>query len=323
MFRSGLAQGAEANGRLASKGRAPWPGRRAAPPFIAAMLAFFAPFAHSAGGFYFGAEAGAAMAQKLQSTRVNTGVPTNCDQWLDSAVLNDGTAVPLPPSQCQPRVLPSSPNDFDLDAGWLAGVQVGYALDRVRFEAEYFHRRQGGETLPLVVPGDDKQQEFIQRNEEIDDLGAHNLFANLYYGFGNGNSRFTPYVGVGVGAMRVKLDYSATSIRNSDRDALLALGRNPNAAGTTSRADKSLSDTLWGYQFMAGVDYALGPASALTVKFRYGDAFSDFKNDGNEWEPLRDHASTTGPGGAPILYGIEADDFGFWAVSVGFKFFLD
>lgn len=323
MFHSGLAQGAEANSGGASKGRAARPRRRAASPFIAALLAFFAPLAHPASGLYFGAEAGVAMAQKLQSTRVNTGVPTNCDQWLGPAVLNDGTAVPLPASQCQPRVLPSSPNDFDLDAGWLAGVQVGYALDRVRVEAEYFHRRQGGETLPLVVPGDDKQQEFTERNEEIDDLGAHNLFANLYYGFGNGNSRFTPYVGVGLGAMRVKLDYSATSIRNSDRDALLALGRNPNAAGTTSRADKSLSDTLWGYQFIAGLDYALSPASALTLKFRYGDAFSDFENDDNEWEPLRDHASTAGPGGAPIRYGIEADDFGFWAISVGLKFFLD
>lgn len=93
MFRSGLSQLPEANRRVPSQGRAPWPGRRAAAPFIAATLALFAPLAHPA-GLYFGAEAGAAMAQKLQSTRVNTGVPTNCDQWLGPAVLNDGTSVP-------------------------------------------------------------------------------------------------------------------------------------------------------------------------------------------------------------------------------------
>ena len=46
-------------------------------------------------GLYFGADLGGAMPGELSSTRINVGVPTNCDQWLGAATLNDGTMVPL------------------------------------------------------------------------------------------------------------------------------------------------------------------------------------------------------------------------------------
>ena len=57
--------------------------------------------------------------------------------------------------------------------------------------------------------------------------------------------------------MSMELDYSATSVWTSDGDRLIELGRNPNAAGLTSAAHEVLSDTLFGYQLMAGLDYAL------------------------------------------------------------------
>lgn len=291
---------------------------------LIALLLAFAAAAEARSGFYLGAEVGAAMPQDLRSTRTNIGVPTNCDQWLDGATLNDGVAVPLPLEQCAPRALPASPSTFDLDAGLLAGVNAGYVLGRFRIEAEYFHRRHGGEQLPLVVPGDAKQQEFVERSEEIDDLRSHNFFANLHYGFGQlGESRIAPYVGLGLGAVRTKMDYSGRSVRTSDRNALLNLGRNPNAAGRLSAADERLSDSLLGFQLLAGFDYALSERRALTVKLRYGGAFGDFEEGGNPWRPLRNHESTVGPGGAPIVYDVKAKNLSFWAVSVGFKLFAD
>lgn len=287
------------------------------------MLAF-AAVAEAGNGFYLGVDVGAAMPRDLKSTRINIGVPTNCDQWLAGATLNDGTTVPLPVEQCAPRALPASPNKFDLDAGLLVGLNAGYGRGRWRVEAEYFHRRHGGELLPLVVPGDPKQQEFVERSEEIDDVRSHNLFANLHYDFGAlGGSQITPYMGFGLGLMRMKMDYAGRSVRTGDRDALLNLGRNPNAAGRLSAADERLSDSLFGFQLLAGFDYALSERRALTVKLRYGGAFGDFKEGGNAWRQLRDHESTVAPGGAPVVYDIRAGSPRFWALSVGFKLFTD
>ena len=125
--------------------------------------------------------------------------------------------------------------------------------------------------------------------------------------------------GAGVGWIRTEIDYAATSVRTSDRNALLDLGRNPHAAGTTSRADASLTDDLAGYQLLTGLDYALTDRHALMLKVRYVDAFGDFESVDNPWVTLRDHESTVGPGGAPVRYAIGARDLSLWSVSLGFK----
>ena len=275
-------------------------------------------------GFYIGVEGGLSFGRDLESTRTNIGVPTNCDQWLGSERLNDGTMVPLPLDQCAPRGLPASPNNFELSSGWLWSVNAGYSVGRWRVEAEYFQRRHGGETLALIVPGDPKQPEFVERNERIDPLRGHNVFLNLYHDFQGSRvarrgRRAVPFLGVGVGWMRTQLEYDATSIRTSDRDVLLGLGRNPNAAGTTSRADAELTDDLAGYQLLTGLVLALTERHALTFKVRYADAFGDFESLDNAWQALRDHDSTVGPGGAPVRYGIQARNLGSWSVSVGLK----
>lgn len=278
----------------------------------------------AADGLYWGVELGASLGQEIESTRTNIGVQTNCDQWLGAATLPDGSTVPLPAAQCQPRPLPASANTFDLGAGHVLGVNVGGRFGGFRLEADYFHQRRSGERLPLVVPGDPKQQEFVERSEEFGDLGGHHLFANVFRDLkpSAGAGRFTPFVGIGIGAMRLQGDYRALSIRNPDRAALAALGRNPNAAGTTSRADEELSDTLFGYQLIAGFDTTLGER-IVTAKLRWGQAFGDFEDGDNPWRPLRDHDSTVAPGGAPIRYGIRAERPGFLTISVGIKFALD
>lgn len=270
----------------------------------------------------FGVELGAALPGSLDSTRINVGVQTNCDQWLGAATLNDGTAVPLPADQCAPARLPARANGFRLDVGWFLAGQVGYRLGPAwHVEGEYLHGRHEGERLPLNVPGDPKQQEFTERSETIGDVARSGLFANVFYNFrSRGNSRFNAFAGAGVGMLSMDVDYDAASIRNSNREALLALGRNPNAAGTVSRANAELSDRLGAWQVLFGFDYALSETRALSVKARYVKALDPFEDHGNAWRPLRSHDSTVAPGGAPILYGIEADEPDFWAVSVGLRF---
>ena len=75
-------------------------------------------------GFYVGVDVGLSLGHDVESTRTNVGIPTNCNRWLPSARLNDGTTVPLPLDHCAPRALPASPSHFDLAAGWLAGVNA-------------------------------------------------------------------------------------------------------------------------------------------------------------------------------------------------------
>ncbi len=280
-------------------------------------------------GFYFGADIGVSIPNDLESTRANNSIETNCDQWLAGDTLNDGTTVPLPLEQCSPRALPKKTTSFDLGTGFLAGVNLGYALRGFRLEAEYFRREQSGERSALNVPGDPKQAEFVERSEKVSDFRADNFFANVYYDFRNTlSATLTPYLGVGLGVMHVQMDYSGTSIRTNDRDTLHALGRNRHAAGLASLADEVLSDTLFGYQWIAGLDYAWSERFSVGLKFRYGDAFGDFEDGDNAWKPLRGHASTVGPdpgtgANLPIRYAIQADDLGFWGISLNFKYFFD
>lgn len=272
-------------------------------------------------GFYAGIELGAAESRSIKSTRTNVGIPTNCDQWLPPVNLG-GLQLPLPADQCQPRVLPASTSKFDLDTGWLASVQVGYAgLGPFRIEAEYQHRRHDGEKVSLFVPGDPKQKEFSVRDEEIDRLRANSLYANLYYDFAQpmllGG---TPFVGAGLGLSRIEIEYSAISTRR-DEAALSALDppRHPAAANQSSIADKTLSDWLWGYQLMAGVDYDLGAHRVMSAKLRYASTLGDFRDDRHFWVSLRGHASTVAPGGAPVHYGIATRGQSYWAISLGFR----
>jgi opacity protein-like surface antigen len=279
--------------------------------------------AQAVGGFYIGIEdIGLVVPSGLESTRTNVGIPTNCDQWLAPAVLNDGTTVPLPLDQCAPRALPARPNDFSLNASWVAaGLTAGYSTELIRLEVEYFFRFHNGDTLSLDVPGDPKQREFVERSESIDSLIGHNLFVNAYRDLiGLAWSRAVPFVGAGIGWTRTRLYYSGASIRTGDHDTLLDLGRNPNAAGTTTRADATPTDSLPGYQLLAGVDYAVNERLALTFKVRYAGAIGDLEVTGVPWVILRDHESTVGPGGAPIHYDINARNLGLWSISTGVKF---
>ena len=282
----------------------------------------------SPGGFYFGTDTGVALAGNLESTRTNTGIPTNCDQWLDEFTFDDGTSVPSPLEECNPRTLPGSPNSFDLGPGFMAGVHLGYGWRNLRIEAEYFHREQGGDHLPLVVPGDEKQQEFVVRNEEISDFRISRFFANLHFDFpGLPVPGAIPHLGFGLGLLHANMGYSATSIRTKDRDELIALGRNPDAAGTASLASEALSDNLPGFQLLAGLDYAISSRLRAGLSLRYGGGLGDFEDGDNRWKPLRGHESTVGPPGSPggtlpVHYGITAADLNFWGIALGLNHYF-
>ncbi len=272
-------------------------------------------------GFYLGIDLGVSMGS-VDSTRTNTGIATNCDQWLEPVVVN-GVQLPLPAEMCEPRDFPSKAVEFELGAGALAGLAVGYAgRGPFRFEFEYFHRRHGGDRKDRIIPGGPKSAEFSLRQEAIRGLLADNLFANVYYDFTSlSGTGLRPYIGAGVGISWMRFDYEGTSVRHG-MEALLALDppRHPGAANKVSHANAKLTDQLWGYQLMLGADYPLSGGRLVTAKLRYGRAVEDFEDAGNPWRTLRGHESTVAPGGAPVHYRVFMPEPSFWALSIGLKF---
>ena len=158
-------------------------------------------------GFYVGLETGVALPSGVDSTVSGVNQPTRCDRLLypasisppDDAVCRDNT----------PGVLIA--NEFDPGVGFASGFIFGYAAGGPRFEVEYVNRYQGDDVKPL---GGTKNPRVAGKNTEwandveewIGDHHAHQVFANAYYDFLN-DSRWTPYVGAGVGWAVTELSY--------------------------------------------------------------------------------------------------------------------
>ncbi len=207
-------------------------------------------------------------------------------------------------------------NQFNGAAGVLSGLALGYHFRDFRIEGEYFYRAAayderkeptvGGETIAKLTG------EAITGSGHLGGLTSNNLFINAYYDIPLGaKTKFRPYVGAGAGWSRVSLDYSVYFAR--------AITLGPPLAGTTTVAGEVVSDDMFGYQLIAGVDYPLGDRVTLGLKFRWAD-YGEFKVDGKSWDRLRSHASLTGPGGDQILYEVKTDDIQFWGLSLALKY---
>ena len=276
-------------------------------------------------GWYGGLDLGVAVPDEMITRARNDGIPTNCDQHLPWATVNiDGRNEILPLPLSDPGCARGQDhwgNSFDLDNGPLLGLNVGYAWSGVRFEAEYFYRQHGGDVSGPEISSGNKADEFLLVKSRMNNLHGHQFFGNIYRDFRSISPSLIPYIGGGVGVMFAKMDYSAAFHRNPDRAVLQDLGRHPDAAGTLSSEDEELSDTLWGYQLVAGVDTPLADNLLLGVKARYVGFWNDLKGGGT-WDRLRSHASTIAPGGDQVRYEIRTDDLGFWGVSLNLKYFF-
>jgi outer membrane protein OmpA-like peptidoglycan-associated protein len=123
--------------------------------------------------------------------------------------------------------------DTDYDIGWMGALSGGYAWrSGLRLELEFGYRENGVDSVAGVAAnGDTKMLTGM---------------VNAIYGFPAFGS-LVPYVGVGVGAGRLKLD----SIR---------------PLGATSVDD---SDIGVAFQGIAGVEYALSDNLGLGLSYRY------------------------------------------------------
>ncbi len=248
-------------------------------------------------------------------------------------------------------------NDFDSATGILAGAAVGYSfagqngpLGGLRVELEYFYRQSNNDETSDVhsaegESGDKLQQELVQTTDRIGSMDSHNIFANLYYDFAT-NSRFTPYIGIGGGLGVTNMEYGSVWQRNHDASRITTGGDPdyfPNAtpptngpgtaltnaamiqqnlASTGSFEDTTLSDTLWGFQILFGVDYAMTEAMSLGLKGRYVMFDSFDSGDGSlVWDPLRGHPpNLRTDGGEPVSGAISTNNIQFFGISLNMKY---
>ncbi len=313
--------------------------------FVIATWVFVPNLVLAGSGFYISSDLGANFSQGVEFEGATNDVASHCD-----ALTNPGL------TGCNPKdfqytgdFVPDWWTDFDGGQGILAGAAVGYGfadqypnspLSGFRVELEYFYReskhdqtvkvgRASGATLQKINRGEFGTGPF----ERLDSLTSHNLFGNLFYDFIN-TSRFTPYIGVGGGVGFTEADYSSNWTRTADeaklKEGLEAdspsrhdLAANDayitNLAGSSSNAQTTLSDTLYGLQVLFGVDYAFTEAMSLGLKGRWVK-FSSFR-DNLIWDPLRSHDPYVGKDGKnPVSGDMKTSDIEFFGVSLNLKY---
>ena len=305
-------------------------------------------------GFYMGMDLGVAVAPDMD---VQTG---GLDDWSTDETVFSGARcdATINPDRlqtvvngedfCGPGPNPwAAKESFDGGSGILAGLAVGYRLGSFRIEGEYFYRgaRYGSTDEPYFpaddwYPSDSRQygggnstdgysEEYGAGVEDaVDNLMSHNVFANVYYDYRT-DSKFTPYVGGGIGLAQVSVDYRTRWHRSANAEDDIKVfddtpqgdALNAKLAGALSHDEATMTDTLLGFQALAGVDYQVSEPLTIGLKFRYA-MFGEFEDE-SQYTELRGHAPVVGnppTPTTPVTYYIRTDDIQFWGVSLNMKY---
>ncbi len=326
---------------------------KAIPPFLALVIVMWVMvpgWAQAGSGFYVSGEVGANFAGGLDTTGTSNDRASVCDEYINPRFneVEGSTAVDSGGKQystynCTGVNRGSGSgwqNKFDGATGILAGAAVGYSFadqpqnspwSGFRVELEYFYRQSNYDQTSEIrtesgESRDKLRDEIVQATDRIGSVISHNLFGNLFYDFRN-TSRFTPYLGIGGGVGFTDVAYGGLWARNSDPDRIQAgVGLSNadeirrNLAGTVSVAQTTLSDTLFGFQVLFGVDYAITDAVSLGLKGRWVN-FSSFRDDRVDWELLRSHElNLRKDGSEPVWSRFKTDDVEFLGISVNLKY---
>ena len=303
----------------------------------------FSPTPVQAGsGFYISSDLGANFAAGLDNFGRDDDRASKCDEYINPFfAMVPGCTDPDRGGDAAKAV-------YDGATGILAGAALGYRLKDAypdplwggfRIELEYFFRES--EYDQSVTSAATRAQTIAKRQGEtalsakrVGSITSHNFFGNLFYDFIN-TSRFTPYVGFGVGVGSTDMDWGSINARNSDPSAITSISDDlcdgipgcdvneirKNLAGTTTSEQTVLKDTLFGWQVLFGVDYAFTESVTLGLKGRWVN-FNAFR-DGGSWDRLRSHESNLRlDGSEPVTYRLMTDDIEFFGVSLNLKYYF-
>ena len=275
--------------------------------------------------FYIGFEEGGPRARTAKSSQTFLNHPTRCD-----ALLYPEGLTPANDAACDAREATTSlTNSFDIGTGFGYGSTVGLTYGALRVELDFRLRSHGRDTRPIkVADGNEsltgKQVEWaLAPVETLSDVRAEEVFLNLYYDFEN-RSRWTPYMGAGVGLAQIETHYAASFVLKPEQE-YLAIEFVPDwpreakraAAGTVSLLDAEISGWVLGWQFIAGLDMLMGDAS-LGVKSRWG-RFRELTTT-TEYDVIRSHAPVQADGVTPFRVDIGLGGLGYREIALVFKY---
>ena len=187
--------------------------------------------------------------------------------------------------------------------------------------------RWGWEHHERGVQGKDTEWSHDQPPREwIRDYAAHQIFTNVYYDFPN-ESPWTPYVGGGLGVAITTLHYANQFIRKPDAE-YLRIDFEPDwpdaakraAAGTLSSLDTTVRQGAFGFQVLAGADYALTEHTSVGVAGRWAQ-FGHITDEAT-WGLIRSHAPVRADGVTPFDTTQRFEGISYLAVTVGLKYYF-
>ncbi len=176
--------------------------------------------------------------------------------------------------------------DLDADDGAALEISVGRTFGDFRLELGLAQRKNDVEqkftdityldgARIMARPVSNYQSEA---NASIDDLTTRTLSLNAYYDFSIAGSRFTPYVGAGVGVSFVELSGVYFEARYSCKNPAMDCDIPEQYDG---RQNEDLTDTVLSAHLHAGLDYRASDKMLLGLKLTYsmvGD-MEDVKGD--------------------------------------------
>ncbi len=201
----------------------------------------------------FSARANAFDFQQYVSVKGLYNNMSNDDKYYSVDVHDDG----------RPTEINSGKFDFDDDA-WGIGLAYGIKKGALRGEVELnLHQDAKG-----YYPGPDRDKIKLKNNS---------LMFNAYYDIDTG-TKFTPYVGAGIGAVRLK---TVSKVMYHHTNTVISYGK---------------SKTNFAWQIGAGVSYAATNNIAVDLGYRYidngGYTFSN-RYDPREGDTSKEKLETT------------------------------
>ncbi|WP_136798794.1 outer membrane protein [Desulfosediminicola ganghwensis] len=138
------------------------------------------------------------------------------------------------------------------DTGWSGLAAVGYEFEKIRLEAEIGYQNNGLDSLNVVAFGDGSDGPDVPDGSIplTGDLNLLTMMVNGYYSFDN-SSKFTPYISAGFGFAYVELKDLYAETMDEDQSKL------------------NFYDTVFAYQFGAGVEYGISEQLFLDLRYRY------------------------------------------------------
>jgi len=131
--------------------------------------------------------------------------------------------------------------ESEFETGFNAGVSAGYDFGPARLEAEIVYRENDFDTLEATLSGFGPPLDGTFRGDVDGEVNSTSLMVNAFWDIEN-ETPVTPYLGAGLGLANVEVDGD-----DFDKD----------------------DDTVFAYQFAAGIAVALTPNLSLDLGYRY------------------------------------------------------